>query len=606
MTCCCEKIAVSCFMLQQGAPDKNYPLALCGKKNKLSFIFFLSGGGKLTITRSGIVNTFLADANQYAIIPPFLGHMGYQPNSTSTVIRIDICQHLFATLIGEGIYTKQVANFLNSLDKDSLSSLIKYITPQIRSAIYQLKYFASLKHPKKLHCASISLKVLMLLIQGEEISTISSTDVTRVERVKHLLRTNLEKPPTFRELAATAEMNLVRFTKTFRALTGTTPFGYLREQRLSRAMHLLTEDGLNVTDAAFEVGYTSVSYFCKMFYKQYGVKPSAMKQETFTRESKVYGSPRNAPATKNNSSLVLQPAKPDRSFIAEQRLLHHSPAVTVSFLAHDLSNNSKPLLYQTPPEKPYTLVFNIQGEGTLFEREKKSRDPLEITALSFFVTPAQGEGVRIVYPRNQHVVFIEIQIRKNEIDSIPYGPILARELEKVEQDKLKVHQRSFINPISAQVQLILRQMCTLYKDYPLKGFFYNSMVLGILTHIIDEQKGCTTCCKQRYSAHRDRIQQALKIMGSCHNTELILPDIAKEVGLSQPHFNRVFRSLTGATPRIFLKQKKMELSLSYLINDSKSIGEIADIVGYRSKSHFTKAFTAYFGIKPSFFQDKRI
>ena len=106
---------------------------------------------------------------------------------------------------------------------------------------------------------------------------ISSIDIQRIENVKKILRKNIESPPSFHALAAEAKMDLVRFTKSFRMVTGTTPYGYLRIKRLEHAMYLLSEKKMSVTDATYAVGYSNPSYFAKIFYEHYKIMPSDVR-----------------------------------------------------------------------------------------------------------------------------------------------------------------------------------------------------------------------------------------------------------------------------------------------------------------------------------------
>jgi AraC-like DNA-binding protein len=51
------------------------------------------------------------------------------------------------------------------------------------------------------------------------------------------------------------------FTRTFRATFGETPHRYLQRRRVERAMFLLRETGLSVTDICFAVGFGSPGTF---------------------------------------------------------------------------------------------------------------------------------------------------------------------------------------------------------------------------------------------------------------------------------------------------------------------------------------------------------
>jgi YesN/AraC family two-component response regulator len=58
-----------------------------------------------------------------------------------------------------------------------------------------------------------------------------------------------------------------------KSVCGYTPGDYLRTYRLKKAARLLLEDKLRVNEVAYEVGFSSASYFSKCFIKQFGMLP---------------------------------------------------------------------------------------------------------------------------------------------------------------------------------------------------------------------------------------------------------------------------------------------------------------------------------------------
>ncbi|MFA7287944.1 MAG: two-component regulator propeller domain-containing protein [Melioribacteraceae bacterium] len=60
------------------------------------------------------------------------------------------------------------------------------------------------------------------------------------------------------------------------ALLNKSPNEFIRHFRLQKALKLITEDGKNVSEAAFESGFNSVSYFSKCFTDQFGKNPSEL------------------------------------------------------------------------------------------------------------------------------------------------------------------------------------------------------------------------------------------------------------------------------------------------------------------------------------------
>jgi AraC-like DNA-binding protein len=93
----------------------------------------------------------------------------------------------------------------------------------------------------------------------------------------------MDDPPGLFSLAKAVGLSHVRLNRGFREHFGTTVFGYLRQKRLEKAKHLIETHSMNVTEAAFDVGYSSLSTFSRAFYSQYGVTPSSCGKKTVAR-----------------------------------------------------------------------------------------------------------------------------------------------------------------------------------------------------------------------------------------------------------------------------------------------------------------------------------
>lgn len=79
-----------------------------------------------------------------------------------------------------------------------------------------------------------------------------------------------------------AEMNLgrVQLYRKIKALTGKSPNELLRETRLARANELINKGEMNVSEIAYEVGFSSPSYFAKCYKDVYGENPTeALKKK---------------------------------------------------------------------------------------------------------------------------------------------------------------------------------------------------------------------------------------------------------------------------------------------------------------------------------------
>jgi AraC-like DNA-binding protein len=97
----------------------------------------------------------------------------------------------------------------------------------------------------------------------------------RIETAKGLLGERIDEILNLQELADAAGCSPSYLSRTFSAATGLTLSQYHRKLRIERAAELLAAGRCNVSEAAVEVGYQSLSHFSKAFREVMGCAPSA-------------------------------------------------------------------------------------------------------------------------------------------------------------------------------------------------------------------------------------------------------------------------------------------------------------------------------------------
>ncbi len=107
----------------------------------------------------------------------------------------------------------------------------------------------------------------------------------RVEKVVALLREKLAEPPTLEELGRAVGCSPFHLSRTFSTAAGMTIPQYLRQLRMERAAELLKTGKFNVTEAALEVGYSSLSHFSQVFHEAFGCCPGLYPLRTPTQKS---------------------------------------------------------------------------------------------------------------------------------------------------------------------------------------------------------------------------------------------------------------------------------------------------------------------------------
>jgi AraC family transcriptional regulator len=100
-----------------------------------------------------------------------------------------------------------------------------------------------------------------------------------------------------------------------------------------------------------------------------------------------------------------------------------------------------------------------------------------------------------------------------------------------------------------------------------------------------------------------RLRRAVEFMHDNYSRELALEEIAEAAYLSEYHFARLFKQITGVTPHVYLASLRLEGARRLLAETGLPIGQISSMVGYQSQSHFTKIFKSVTGVTPRVYRE---
>lgn len=103
-----------------------------------------------------------------------------------------------------------------------------------------------------------------------------------------LMEENAHLNFTSQELARAAGMSLSTFKRKFKSQFGISPGRWLGERRIARAKSMLKNPAKNISDIAFELGYSDVAAFSKSFRGKTGLSPSEfIKADSHTAATKA-------------------------------------------------------------------------------------------------------------------------------------------------------------------------------------------------------------------------------------------------------------------------------------------------------------------------------
>ncbi|WP_142781997.1 AraC family transcriptional regulator [Agrobacterium sp. T29] len=107
------------------------------------------------------------------------------------------------------------------------------------------------------------------------------SNIERVVKAVSMLHVNFAQTLRIKQLADIARMSPSSFQQHFKALTSMTPLQFQKQLRLLEARRLMVAEAVNVTEAAYKVGYESASQFSREYSRTFGVAP---KQDVLNQQ----------------------------------------------------------------------------------------------------------------------------------------------------------------------------------------------------------------------------------------------------------------------------------------------------------------------------------
>lgn len=130
-------------------------------------------------------------------------------------------------------------------------------------------------HYNKLKCEELLCHIFALLLEREETPTsgIHIKDIKAIYAIKYHLQSNLDKAPDIAALANDAGMSEPKLRKLFKQTFGKGVFEYYQYMRMQEAARLLKEKHLSVSEVGYQLGFTNLSHFSRVFEQHIGLKP---------------------------------------------------------------------------------------------------------------------------------------------------------------------------------------------------------------------------------------------------------------------------------------------------------------------------------------------
>lgn len=127
----------------------------------------------------------------------------------------------------------------------------------------------------KLKCEELLCYTFMLLMQREALplSKMPINDIKAIYAIKLRLQSPAGDAPNIAALASEAGMSEPKMRKLFKQTFGKGVFEYYQAMRMQEAARLLKEKHLTVSEIGYQLGFTNLSHFARIFEQHMGLKP---------------------------------------------------------------------------------------------------------------------------------------------------------------------------------------------------------------------------------------------------------------------------------------------------------------------------------------------
>ncbi|PSR56491.1 AraC family transcriptional regulator [Adhaeribacter arboris] len=175
------------------------------------------------------------------------------------------------------------------LEKASAFLFYESITPEVEKT---LKHLTDDQEQNELSFFYQKIKVEELiyfvfrrLLQRDTVrhSSIHKADVEKIFTVKKQVLLNLSQTPRLAELAEQAGLSQSKMTDLFKQVFGDSIYNYYQKARMEEASNRLKQ-GNAVSEVGYQLGFSNLSHFSRVFARQYGVNP---KKYTYRNEANL-------------------------------------------------------------------------------------------------------------------------------------------------------------------------------------------------------------------------------------------------------------------------------------------------------------------------------
>ena len=171
--------------------------------------------------------------------------------------------------------------------------------------------------------------------------------------------------------------------------------------------------------------------------------------------------------------------------------------------------------------------------------------------------------------------------------------------------------QAYFDLITSENNYILRPLRRLMIDSSFetifqaaKGNFLDEDLMSIEVHRI--LSVLSSAKDEHYTLKNSIVHDSIIFIEKNFSKDLSVKDIAKHVNLSVFYFSRLFKRCTNKSPHEYLLNIRLNYSQKLLLTSTQTIEDISSECGFKSSTHFIRAFKNTIGVTPNKFRQSSI
>jgi AraC-like DNA-binding protein len=174
--------------------------------------------------------------------------------------------------------------FRNIIDSEQSILFEELISPKIQEVALEIiqsdipdslsNFFFKIK-AEELICLTLNE---LFKRENSTMHALNEIDVQKIYKVRDAVLNEINVPPVIKDLAEQIGMSESKFKRLFKQIFGDSFFSYYQKFRMKEATRLLKEKKMSVSEVGYNMGFTNLSHFAKVFEEHNGMKPKSFQK----------------------------------------------------------------------------------------------------------------------------------------------------------------------------------------------------------------------------------------------------------------------------------------------------------------------------------------